>query len=100
MRYQLSDLTPIASFGDLDLLLVLNEDVSKPSIRCCQIDLDQKKIFFFHNIETVLRSTPYEEVPEIEWEFFRNWIARKMPNDKIVEILQGFDTELNDEREI
>ena len=93
MRYQLSDLTPIASFGNSDLLLVLNEDVDTPSVRCCQVDLYEKKYFFFQNIETVLRFTPYEDVPENEWEFFREWIGRKMPNDKIVEILQGFDTE-------
>lgn len=97
MKIQLSDITAIASLGDNKLLLILNRDVGTPSIRCCQVDLDEKEYFFYDNIETPLKFTPYEEVPESEREFFRNWIARKMPNDKIVEILQWFDEEIEND---
>lgn len=91
METQLSDITAIASLGNLLVLLIKNSDIENEGCRCCQLNLESGKYIFFEDINLPLKFTPFEEIAEIARESYRDEIYRRVKDSIIVEILQGFE---------
>jgi len=91
LKTQLSDITAIANFGDLLILLIKNADVQNEGCKCCQLNLENGKYVFFEDINLPLKFTPYEEIPEFQRESYRVEIYRRVKDSIIVEILQSFE---------
>lgn len=95
METQLSNIVPIAALEDI-VLLIKEEDVESPNAKCCQLNISSNEFVFFKDIETVLKFTAFEEILKESWESCREDIYKRVKDSIIVEVLQGFEGEVNE----
>lgn len=95
MEKQLSDIVVVTALEDI-ILLIKEIDIETPNAKCCQLDMSTNKYIFFDDINIPLKFIPFEETSKESWESYREEIYKRVKDSIIVEILQGFEGEVDE----
>jgi hypothetical protein len=83
----IKEIIPLAVFNESRLLVSFSEPTNSLEYECFLIDLEERSISK-QELQKMLKFTPYEEIPKEQYRFYRNEIYKKIPNEKIVFMLE------------